>query len=33
MNRRDWLTTAAVILVGAWCGLLIAWLLVEVFGR
>lgn len=32
-DRRDWLHVAAVIAVGAWCGLLLAWLLVETLGR
>lgn len=31
--KRDRLHVAAVIALGAWCGLLVAWLLVEVFGR
>jgi hypothetical protein len=31
--KHDRLYVAAAIVLGAWCGLLLAWLIVEVLGR
>lgn len=32
-DRHDWLQVAGAIALGAWCALLLAWLLVEALGR